>query len=100
MYKESSAARDAFCAALAAQLIESGNEFSEQVALWATAAMAAAIADYPLPNSMPDRPRIEQLLSRSRFTVAPRGDGQAGVSDEAGTGRSSLSVHSDGSRRS
>jgi ribokinase len=100
MYKESSAARDAFCAALAAQLIESGNEFSEQVALWATAAMAAAIADYPLPNSMPDRPRIEQLLSRSRFTVAPRGDDQAGVSDVAGTARPSLSVRSDGSRRS
>ena len=71
-YKEQSAARDAFCAALAAKLIEEGRGFSEEVALWATAAMAAAIADYPLPNSMPDRHRVEQLLSRSRFTVAPR----------------------------
>jgi ribokinase len=71
-YKEQSAARDAFCAALAAKLIEEGCVFSEQVALWATAAMAAAIADYPLPNSMPDRRRVDQLLSRSRFTVAAR----------------------------
>src|SRR5262249_55075957 len=54
-YKESSAARDAFCAALAAKLIDNRGEFSEDVALWATAAMAAATADYPLPNSMPDR---------------------------------------------
>jgi ribokinase len=71
-YKESSAARDAFCAALAAKLIEKEYEFSEEVALWATAAMAAAIADYPLPNSMPDRQRVDQLLTRSRFTVTPR----------------------------
>ncbi len=71
-YKEQSAARDAFCAALAAKLIEEGCVFSEQVALWATAALAAAIADYSLPNSMPDRRRVDQLLSRSRFTVAPR----------------------------
>jgi ribokinase len=73
-YKESQAARDAFCAALAAKLIDGQGEFSEEVALWATAAMAAATADYPLPNSMPDRPRVERLLSRSRFTVAPRVD--------------------------
>jgi ribokinase len=71
-YKEVSAARDAFCAALAAKLIDEGYEFSEQVALWATAAMAAAMADYPLPNPMPDRRRVDQLLTRSRFTVAPR----------------------------
>lgn len=71
-YKESSAARDAFCAALAAKLIDGQGEFSEQVALWATAAMAAATADHPLPNSMPDRRRVEHLLSRSRFTVIPR----------------------------
>ena len=71
-YKESSAARDAFCAALAAKLIDGQCEFSEHVALWATAAMAAATADYPVPNSMPDRRRVEQLLSRSRFTVTPR----------------------------
>jgi ribokinase len=71
-YKESQAARDAFCAALAAKLIDGQGEFSEQVALWATAAMAAATADYPLPNSMPDRPRVERLLNRSRFAVTPR----------------------------
>jgi ribokinase len=80
-YKESSAARDAFCAALAAKLIEEGREFSEQVALWATAAMAAAIADYPLPNPMPDRRRVDQLLSRSRFTVAPRTADDLPISD-------------------
>ena len=71
-YKESSMSRDAFCAALAAKLIDSGQQFSEEVALWATAAMAAAIADHPLPNPMPDRRRVEQLLLRSRFSVSPR----------------------------
>lgn len=77
-YKESSAARDAFCAALAAKLIDNRNRFSEDVALWATAAMAAAAADYPMPNPMPDRRRVDQLLSRSRFRVAPRSE-NAGV---------------------
>jgi sugar/nucleoside kinase (ribokinase family) len=71
-YKESSAARDAFCAALAAKLIDTEGIFSAEVALWATAAMASATADYPLSNSMPDRHRIEQLLRVSRFVVAPR----------------------------
>ncbi|MET0416327.1 MAG: PfkB family carbohydrate kinase [Actinoplanes sp.] len=84
-YKESSASRDAFCAALAAKLIDNRGEFTENVALWATAAMAAAAADHPLPNSMPDRRRVDQLLSRSRFRVAPRiektpvSDGSASV---------------------
>ncbi len=55
-------ARDAFCAALAAKLIDSERDFSEEVALWATTAMAAEIADHPLPNPMPDRRRVEQLL--------------------------------------
>jgi ribokinase len=73
-YRESSAARDAFCAALAAKLIEEHGAFSEGIALWATAAMAAAAADYPLQNPMPDRNRIEGMLSRSRFLVAPRAD--------------------------
>jgi ribokinase len=99
-YKESSAARDAFCAALAARLIESASEFSEQVALWATAAMAAATADYPLPNSMPDRSRVEQLLSRSRFTVAPRADDGAVISDAADARGPLQSLHPDGNRRS
>jgi ribokinase len=71
-YKESSVARDAFCAALARKLIDNGREFSEEVALWATAAMAAAIADHPMPNPMPDRRRVEQLLERSRFNVKPK----------------------------
>lgn len=72
IYKESSASRDAFCAALAASLLDAAGAFSEEVAFWATAAMASATADHPLPNSMPDRRRIEQLLRVSRFTVAPR----------------------------
>ena len=72
-YKEISTSRDAFCAALAAKLIESGRGFSEEVVLWATAAMAAAVADHPLPNPMPDRRRVEQLLERSRFNISPRG---------------------------
>ena len=71
-YKETSVARDSFCAALAAKLIDSHREFSEGVALWAAAAMAAAIADHPLSNPMPDRRRVEQLLKRSRFNVEPR----------------------------
>jgi ribokinase len=71
MYRESSVARDAFCAALAAKLLDNGREFSEEVALWATAAMAATIADHPMPNPMPDRRRVEQLLERSRFNVKP-----------------------------
>jgi ribokinase len=73
-YKEISTARDGFCAALGAKLIDSGREFSEEVALWATTAMAAAIADHPLRNPMPNRPRVEQLLERSRFNISPRGD--------------------------
>jgi ribokinase len=77
-YKEISTARDVFCAALAAKLIDNGREFSDEVALWATAAMAAEIADHPLPNPMPDRRRVEQLLQRSRFNIVPRG---APVSD-------------------
>jgi ribokinase len=72
IYKESSAARDAFCAALAARLIDGDRAFSEQTALWATAAMACATADFPLSNSMPDRSRVEQLLKRSRFIVKPQ----------------------------
>lgn len=71
IYKESSAARDAFCAALAAQLIDNDRVFSEQQALWATAAMACATADFPLSNSMPDHRRVEALLSRCRFTGEP-----------------------------
>jgi ribokinase len=98
-YQESSAARDAFCAALAAKLIERQREFSEQVALWATAAMSAATADYPMPNPMPDRKRVELLLSRSRFTVTPRA-GELNDAADAVTARiPAPSPHADGSKR-
>jgi sugar/nucleoside kinase (ribokinase family) len=71
-YLEWSTARDAFCAALATRLIAGGGRFSEEVALWASAAMSAANADHQLPNPMPHRRRVEQLLERSRFSVNPR----------------------------
>jgi ribokinase len=85
-YLESSTARDAFCAALAAKLIDRGRQFDGDVALWAAAAMSAAIADHPLPNPMPDRRRVDQLLERAQFTLTPRGtliSGAPGVDSEA-----------------
>ncbi|TCO23218.1 ribokinase [Kribbella steppae] len=69
IYKESWAARDAFCAALAAKLIENDRTFSGSVAIWAAAAMSCATADFPLSNSMPDRKRIDSLIARSPFIV-------------------------------
>ncbi|MEV0797097.1 PfkB family carbohydrate kinase [Kribbella sp. NPDC050281] len=69
IYKESSAARDAFCAALAAKLVDNDGKFSAAVALWATAAMSCATADFPLTNSMPDRQRIDALLARFPFSM-------------------------------
>jgi ribokinase len=69
IYKESSVARDAFCAALVARLIDNDRTFSGQVALWATAAMSCAVADFPLSDSMPDRRRVETLIERSAFGV-------------------------------
>ncbi|MGW6275871.1 carbohydrate kinase family protein [Kribbella sp. NPDC055071] len=69
IYKESAASRDAFCAALAARLIDNDRKFTGEVALWAAAAMSCAVADFPLPNSMPDRDRIEALLARSPFSL-------------------------------
>jgi ribokinase len=72
-YKESSIARDAFCAALAAKLIDDERHFSEEVALWASAATAAAIADHLLPNPMPDRRLVEQIFGRLHFTANTRG---------------------------
>jgi ribokinase len=71
-YKESSIARDAFCAALAAKLIDSGRNFSEEVVLWASTAMAAAIADHSLSNPMPNRHGVEQLFERSHSKVNMR----------------------------
>ena len=73
-YKESSIARDAFCAALAAKLIDGERHFSDEIALWASAAMTAAIADHTLPNPLPDPGRVEQLITaHSRFNSSPIG---------------------------
>ncbi|MFF0340968.1 PfkB family carbohydrate kinase [Kribbella sp. NPDC004875] len=65
IYKETSAARDAFCAALAAKLIDSNGVFSSEVALWAAAAMSCAAANYSQPDWMPARSSIDALLGRS-----------------------------------
>ncbi|GAA1702389.1 PfkB family carbohydrate kinase [Kribbella yunnanensis] len=67
IFKESAAARDAFCTALAARLLDNHGKFSAQVALWAAASMSCAVAGFPLSDSMPDRARIEGLLARSPF---------------------------------
>ncbi|WP_328999146.1 PfkB family carbohydrate kinase [Kribbella sp. NBC_00709] len=65
IYKEASVARDAFCAALAAKLIENDRSFSPEVALWASAAMSCATSGFRSDSSMPDRKRIDTLLARS-----------------------------------
>jgi ribokinase len=62
LYRESSTVRDAFCAALAAKLIESDHVFTESVARWATAAMACAAESFGKPDSLPDRTRVEHRL--------------------------------------
>jgi ribokinase len=81
-YKESSIARDAFCAALAAKLIEGERRFSEEIALWASAAMAAAIADHTLPNPLPDLGRVERLvMAYLRFNSSAH---NTGISDAGG----------------
>ena len=73
-YKETSTARDAFCAALAAKLID-----SERVFLGGGCSVGdlrngrQQLPTIPLPNPMPDRRRVEQLLERSRFDISPRG---------------------------
>jgi len=69
IYKESSVARDAFCAALTAKLIDNDRTFTTEVALWAAAAMSCASADFPLSNSMPTRERVDARLSRSPFAM-------------------------------
>jgi ribokinase len=84
-FLDSPVARDAFCAALAAKLIDRDRQFDVDVALWAAAAMSAAIADHPLPNPMPDRRRVDQTLERAQFTLTPRGtlvSGAPGVDSE------------------
>jgi ribokinase len=81
-YKESSIARDAFCAALAAKLIDSERKFSKDVALWATSAMAAAIVDHTLQNPLPDLGRVEQLvMAHSRFNSSAHGTPISDASD-------------------
>ncbi|TDW22978.1 PfkB family carbohydrate kinase [Kribbella kalugense] len=65
MYKETSVARDAFCASLTAKLIENDRKFSDEVAIWASAAMSCAASGFRSSDSMPDRKRIERLLTRS-----------------------------------
>ncbi|MET9311451.1 carbohydrate kinase family protein [Kribbella sp. NPDC003505] len=60
--KESSVARDAFCAALAAQLVDNERKFSEETARWATAAMSCAASDFPRRNPLPTRRRINEML--------------------------------------
>ncbi|MEV5964424.1 PfkB family carbohydrate kinase [Kribbella sp. NPDC051952] len=64
IYKESATARDAFCAALADELIQSGERFSAAAAAWASAAMSRAIADYQLNNSLPTPELIQEMLTR------------------------------------
>jgi len=64
-FKESSTTRDAFCAALAAKLIDDGA-FTEDVAEWATAAMACVAEDHSHSTTMPDRDRIERKLRNAR----------------------------------
>jgi ribokinase len=73
-FKESSIARDAFCAALAAKLIDGERRFSDETAQWASAAMAAAIADHTLRNPLPDLGRVEQLYTaHSRLNASLHG---------------------------
>jgi ribokinase len=69
VYKESSAARDAFCAALAAKLIENDRKFTDDVVQWAVAAMSSASANFRSSDAMPNRERIDALLTRSPFSV-------------------------------
>jgi ribokinase len=81
IYKESSAARDAFCAALAAKLIECGGRFSDAVALWAVAAMSCAAANYSQPDWMPTRTRIDALVGRSQRLTQARNTAAASSAD-------------------
>ena len=82
-YREAAIARDAFSAALAARLLEHDGEFSEEVALWATAAMAAATADHALSNPMPDWRGVQQMLDRSPFSVSLRPTGHSRANNPA-----------------
>jgi sugar/nucleoside kinase (ribokinase family) len=82
LYRDPAGARDAYCAALGVQLWEEGAGFSSDVALWATAAMAATGDGWSIPTSMPRRKQIESILTRSRFGArsASAGQGPSGSS--------------------
>ncbi|MGW7679680.1 PfkB family carbohydrate kinase [Kribbella sp. NPDC054772] len=60
--KESSIARDLFCAALVARLVEDRSHDDNDAVRWAAAAMASFIEDYLTRRSLPDRDRVEQML--------------------------------------
>lgn len=62
LYKESSAARDAFCAALAASLLDHNRTLTPDITRWATAAMATAAEAFASPSSLPNRTQVEQRL--------------------------------------
>jgi ribokinase len=72
LYRDPAGARDAFCAALGLRLWEHAGVFSPEIALWATAAMAAVGDDRAAPTTMPRRRHIEAIISRSRFDVRPK----------------------------
>jgi ribokinase len=69
VYRESSVARDSFCAALVARLVESRSNITQDDAVWATAAMVAATNDFSVPKPMPNRERIQSLLQRLHMNV-------------------------------
>jgi ribokinase len=59
LHRESSITRDAFCAALAARLVED-HSLNDDAIEWAGAAMASFAEDYPLAHTPPRRERVEQ----------------------------------------
>jgi hypothetical protein len=61
--KESSLARNAFCAALAAQLLEHDESLTPEVARWATAAMACAAEGFGRPESVTDCTGVQRRLA-------------------------------------
>ncbi|WP_433022554.1 PfkB family carbohydrate kinase [Kribbella sp. CA-294648] len=61
--RESSRARDVFCAALATKLLEHDRTLTPEVAKWATAAMACTTDPLGRPVQLPDRFRVDQQLA-------------------------------------
>lgn len=60
--RNSAGARDAFCAALALKVHETGGEFTPDAIHWANAAMSASTASEDVPDSMPTREEVERLI--------------------------------------